>query len=853
MAPKKDSAAAEGAAEGKEEPKEEVKKAEEEPKDAEAKEEAEPEKPKELEEDAPADSRKKLAPGTACMSEADCTLNVMPTAGGSVLMCLGEGGFQYLLASARSTVGLKGGRYMFEARIVENLTPESGGKAPGAKQVVRIGFSLAGSSLFLADTEDSICFDSEGFFQHGKQRVKCGTTRVDRGTYGVLLNLDQKSANANTVSLFKNGTRVGSPQAIPENFKGKALYPTITYRNATVSVNFGPSPSAPLPFTCRMISDAAADDVEVSKVVEPKDGKYEVVYPVALPDQGLFDWVDDFIAKNPNYTELSERKIIEWAAKSGITRPKGHHIRGCNDKPEAGFGIPSLDDGSVRRVLSGVAPLLKRNYVVAEVKANLMAAERNRSLAQFSSPKWSKVAKVIIGKPDKAYSARVLQAILADKKAKAESEKKKKQAEVTRKRLLAERAKKAEEAKRARMAAQKKKAGDESVAEEKEEEEKPVEEEKMDDVEDVVVELTEEEKATVHRKLPLPDLTEKVLAKTCSKFAMPTKEEGFKDIQFVWEGADKCEERLREFVLELKRTSKAEDLQPSAWFKEKWAECQKLLQEWRKKHNDWKDPNRKKGLLERKKAALKKQAEEAAGEGNKAEEVKIPEVDAEELDVLAVEDVTDIGSGEPLFANFVYEDWTLLSTRLELHLLLHAFKKDLNDPDRVSFPENHLDFYYTKYFKKSFSPKTFGKQKVADVIELIRDSVALGDRGFLSALLDEDTPAAKFVNLAEEHRRDRQRRVDAGDETALLKFSKPSPPPPKHQGGQYHRGGQQQQQARPPPRYQGRQAPPPPQPRSGGGGGGYASQRRPYTPSYSTEQPAWKRQRPTGGSGYYRR
>eukprot|EP00438_Fugacium_kawagutii_P015722 Skav235345 [mRNA] locus=scaffold520:1253293:1253487:- [translate_table: standard] len=44
----------------------------------------------------------------------------------------------------------------------------------------------------------------------------------------------------------------------------------------------------------------------------------------------------------------------------------------------------------------------------------------------------------------------------------------------------------------------------------------------------------------------------------------------------------------------------------------------------------------------------------------------------------------------PLFEKFQYEDWTLLSTRYELHLLLHSFKKDLNDPDRPSFGEPGL-------------------------------------------------------------------------------------------------------------------------------------------------------------------
>lgn len=29
---------------------------------------------------------------------------------------------------------------------------------------------------------------------------------------------------------------------------------------------------------------------------------------------GTFEWLDGFLAKNPHYTELSDRKIIEWAS-----------------------------------------------------------------------------------------------------------------------------------------------------------------------------------------------------------------------------------------------------------------------------------------------------------------------------------------------------------------------------------------------------------------------------------------------------------------------------------------------------------------------------------------------------------
>ena len=44
-----------------------------------------------------------------------------------------------------------------------------------------------------------------------------------------------------------------------------------------------------------------------------------------------------------------------------------------------------------------------------------------------------------------------------------------------------------------------------------------------------------------------------------------------------------------------------------------------------------------------------------------------------------------------------YKDWTLLSVGFELHLLAHALKKDVNDPERPGFVDNHLAFYYNKY------------------------------------------------------------------------------------------------------------------------------------------------------------
>merc|ERR1712039_948696 len=122
----------------------------------------------------------------------------------------------------------------------------------------------------------------------------------------------------NTISLFRNGERVSEPVALPERLKGKPLFPHVNFRNVSLQIHFGPNPMAPLPFKCRMLQEAAQPDVIAVPSSVPTDGKYEVLFPVAFPDEGTFDWLDDFLEKNPKYVELSERKLIDWAAKSGM-------------------------------------------------------------------------------------------------------------------------------------------------------------------------------------------------------------------------------------------------------------------------------------------------------------------------------------------------------------------------------------------------------------------------------------------------------------------------------------------------------------------------------------------------------
>jgi len=761
----------------------------EEKKDEDEKEETpkEAEKPKELEEDAIAVKGKKIAVGAVGMDLSTATMNVMLMAGGSVLMTLTDGGLQYLLASVRSNTGIKSGRYLFEMKILESLNPAEGqggkARAPAPRQLVRLGLSTQDSSIFLSDGADNVCFDSEGYFIHEKKRAKVSQKFGRDQVVGLLLNLDSASPNANTVSLFRDGVRVSEPQALPENLQGKPLFPTITYRNVTVQLNNGPEPLADMPFKCRMIQDASASDVELKKV--PTDAKNQVVFPVGMPDTGVFDWVDGFLAKNPSFTELSDRKILEWASKSGLWRQKGYSWRAANDKPEMGFGIPFMDDTSVSRLLTAIAPTLKRNYVLMELQGNLVAADRAVGLKRFS--KFETRAEVLVGEPNAEYKALVQDLLLAEKKKKAEAEKKKKAMESERKRLAEERQKKAEAAKKARLNSQKKDGDKDEDAKEEE----PKEEEKEEtppQEDDVLPELTEEEKKLTCRKLDATDLLPAELAKHFAAFALPTKDEGFSKVNFVWQDEATSNKLLKDYVHEKKTTQRIEGLKPGEWFDAEWKKWQKTYQDWKRRQMEWKDAGKKKQIIAKKKEELEKKAKEDLGDDASKEDVeaatpKIPDVNAEDIDIWAdVKDVLDIGSGEPLFFNFTYEDWTLLSTRFELHLLTHAFKKDVNDPERPSFVENHLAFYYNKYFKKAFNVKMFGVNDNAGLVDFIKDTIKIDAKSMMETVLADDTASETFVKQTEEHRRERQRRMDAGDETAQLKFSKPSSPPPQQQG-----------------------------------------------------------------------
>ena len=174
-------------------------------------------------------------------------------------------------------------------------------------------------------------------------------------------------------------------------------------------------------------------------------------------------------------------------------------------------------------------------------------------------------------------------------------------------------------------------------------------------------------------------------------------------------------------------------LQPGAWFNDKWTEWKSTLHEWKGRQREWKKQRTE--LCATKKATL---------------------------DVFAVDDVAGVGSGEPLFSNFAFEDWVLLSIRVELHLLMF---------DQPTLPQCHLPFVYNKLFNKKLKLINYGFAEFSNLAAIIGDTVVFkGEKESLEPQLGKNIVLSHFVRLTEHHRRVRWRRIDAGDESALLHF-----------------------------------------------------------------------------------
>jgi len=604
--------------------------------------------------------------------------------------------------------------------------------------MLRFGFSLAASSPLLGDSEDNICFDSEGFFLISKTRhVVTSTVRRSGGVLTMVLNVDM-GATAGTVSVFRDGVRVAPPRELPPRLLGKPLYPTVTFKNMLLQVNFGPELFVPLPFKCRMVQDASCADAVVEEPPR-SDRKREVIFPVFLPDQGAFEWLDMFLEKHPGHMEISDRMIGSWAARSGLTPVQASSKHGSRDKPGTMYGNTAMDDGSVRRVLNEVAPLQQLDFVVMEVRGNLLQSERAEMLRRFGSHSFRRVARVMIGEPSERFRERVRQLILAEKQKKIDAEWRMEKA--WRKRMAAPKAK----LQHGIMATDE---GDESKADEAEDEPPQAE-------------LTEDEMLLCYPPAgETPDVLPQVVAESLAEFSLPDLSEGFDAVEYEWSDATASAEHLRGWVRDSRLKARLHDLQPTDWFNKTSNRWLTTLRGWRLKHAEY--------IMN----AAKGREQDEENERKDAAAQLEDEVKRGELDIFGVGDTCDIGDGELLFTKFETEDWVTMGLRFELHHLVHGVRQSCQDPDWPGIHPDNILFYHQRFYKKQLSLANFGVERIEQLLALVQDTVVVGRR---SNVLESFLPAELdffdiFVKLTEESRRDRHRRIDLGDESARLRI-----------------------------------------------------------------------------------
>ena len=246
--------------------------------------------------------------------------------------------------------------------------------------------------------------------------------------------------------------------------------------------------------------------------------------------------------------------------KSGLwSQGHGH---GFNDQPSMDFGLKELDSGTTRQVIHTIAPRIRRNYIVMEVQKNLLPDDRRKALAAFDSRHFKRIAMVVMGEPPEDFKAEARENLLQSRRDKVAAEVKR--------------------AKRPSKWDNGNKAG--ASAEELEAEIKA----KVDEVA-----LSDMEMQSWFQKQNDGDIPEKDLAKVFSNFSLPSVDEGFHEIQFVWQDEQECAEHMKKWIAERKLTQRVEDLKPSAWFKKQGDLWQQSMMKWKRKYDDWHDPLKK--------------------------------------------------------------------------------------------------------------------------------------------------------------------------------------------------------------------------------------------------------------------
>ncbi|KAF4670173.1 hypothetical protein FOL47_002160 [Perkinsus chesapeaki] len=605
-----------------------------------------------------------------------------------------------------------------------------------------------------------------------------------------------------------------------------------------------------LPFKCRSIQQSAEEDICVSPFFSNQPKEPEAVLIVGLPDQGVFDYVDYFMKENPyKYTEVSDRTMFEWLKASSLC-PLRRGAETSNDRPDYLFGIQPIDEGMVRARMRDFAsfPQSGRSILLVEIKGGLLQKERANIMSKFFTRR--RVARICVGEPDVGYQnyvkdlvrAEILLEKSSEREVRLEELKREWRARVEEKERIrkvkaaaraAEKARKeaAAEARRKRKEAAMRAAAAKRAAEARKGEEGATEENSEGKItgEDIAMNAAEEEKvfdeivydwekkeqaeSKLESWLRNRKVLERVPSLTKASEWFEVQMSAWNETRLEWRKKHRAYQQglaMREAVAKKTasdKPAKEEEEENKDGAAEKNGETLKQLggfmggmagleeAYWhREGHANlaWTSCSFVCHPIPVGLVSVISVYQDTASSSDTPEQQQpqaATHIDPEEADVWSVEDINDLdGKGTPLYGKFGPEDWQLLNLRYELHLLCHAFFRDVTseDPDVSGIHRSLLQHYYRIYFGENqpLHPSMFGGKNLDDLLDrLVVDTIIVGNDGVLKTVHDIDTPQSTFVRLVEAARRERNKRIEAGDESARIRIREPSVTAPRNSKG----------------------------------------------------------------------
>ncbi|KAK3526697.1 hypothetical protein QTP70_032082 [Hemibagrus guttatus] len=221
--------------------------------------------------------------------------------------------FPLLHSGCRLTHGFTRGKVGFEVKYVKRLSAATMTCVSSKPHVLRVGWSVHGSSLQLGEEELSFGFDEAGKAVTGGKMEDFGKPFSEGDVIGCYAFISD--GGETELSFSKNGLFLGVAFRLAGSvLAGCALYPHVLCKNCSVSLNLDPQgmtwyPGPPGYSPLAMLPSAHRTQAPLP----PSHRKdCEVMMMVGMPGSGKSHWAESHVAKNPEkrYNVLSTNSVL---------------------------------------------------------------------------------------------------------------------------------------------------------------------------------------------------------------------------------------------------------------------------------------------------------------------------------------------------------------------------------------------------------------------------------------------------------------------------------------------------------------------------------------------------------------